>query len=633
MRTLAARLAGAVCVLLIAGSVDQSQALVLERGSEANWAKKRKASKVRTQPGPIAALPKDPQTTPQARKKTKRYRRRGRTKKIKQVAKEPEFHTYQPEPLVSIHDHDLKVLGGLAESSYSRWIFDTLRSKSKPVLKTQKADRKAILDFYSNRRFAPHWISSSGLTVPAVRLMQVLGEANQHGFEAARYIPIGLTRFDKIPEELFDDPAKVAKLEIAITIAALRYARHASGGQVDPNKIGRSYDLSPPTVGRTQALIQMTGTARPDRYLAGLHPSHPTYAALKAELVEDHRSQVTQIPAGRSVSYGQTDQRVPLMRARLVRLGFLKQAKARKSSRSSQKPDYFDKKLYRAVKTFQGSKGLRRDGIVGRKTLAALNGQKSNDLRALSKLNMERMRWLPRNFGRQHIIVNQAAYEARFVERGNTIHKMRVIIGKPHHPTPLFSDEMETVVFNPYWNVPRSIAGAEMIPRLKRDPGYLDRKGFQVIDRRGRKVRSRSVRWWNYTGETMPYDIRQPPGRRNALGELKFLFPNKHAVYMHDTPSRQLFNAERRAFSHGCVRVQNPRKFAEIILGWNARKVASLVATRTNRRVSLSKKIPVHLTYFTLWPNEANALVEYADIYGRDKALAKALKTPAPKPR
>ncbi len=631
MRALVARLVMVLCVLFVSGLADQPQALVLERGSEANWAKKRKVPKLRTQPGPIAALPTDPQTAPTTQRRTKRYRRRGRNSKIKPVAKEPEFHVYRPAPLVSIHDSGLE--GALADSSYSRWIFDTLRQKSKPVLWTQKADRKAILAWYAKRNFAPHWISSSGLTERASRLMRLLSEAERHGLEAEHYAPTGLARLGDISEELFDDPVKVAKLEIAITIAALRYARHASGGRVDPNKIGRSYDLAPPVIGRMEALLKLTGTARPDRYLNTLHPSHPAYAALQAELVEDRELKIIQIPSGPSARYGEIDPRVPMIRARIVQLGFLSAAKGRTSSRSSHDPRYFDKKLSKAVKRFQAAMGLRRDGIVGRKTLAALNGQKRKDFRALAILNMERLRWLPRDFGRQHILVNQAAYEARFVERGNTVHKMRVIIGKPHHPTPVFSDEMETVVFNPYWNVPRSIAGAEMIPRLKRDPGYLDRKGFQVIDRRGRKVRSRSVRWWNYTGETMPYDIRQPPGRRNALGELKFLFPNKHAVYMHDTPSRQLFNAERRAFSHGCVRVQNPRKFAEIVLGWNARKVASLVATKTNRRVPLRKKIPVHLTYFTLWPDEANVLVDYADVYGRDNALAKALKTPARKLR
>ncbi len=631
MRTVALRLAFFVCVLAALTLADKPQAMVLERGNDANWKKTRKLPKAQRRPDPFAALPVEARTTLPPKKKRNRYWRRNRAPKLPEVVKEPEFHTYEPESLISIHNP--KIAGGLGESSYSRWVFDTLRVESQPVLWAGKEDRQAILAFYTKREFEPVWIGNTGLNERAIRLVELLGQVHEHGLDVSNYLPDVLISFDTIPDTIFDNPVLTANLEVGLTISALKFARHASGGSVEPNKIGRSYDLSPPTVERRVALRQMAATDRPDRYLNGLHPVHPTYLALKAELSADRPAKTLPIPGGRSLRYRQTDPRVPLIRARMIRMGFLDNPKSRQSSRSSGEPNYFDKSLSRALKKFQASKGLKRDGIVGRKTLAALNGQKSKDLRELAKLNMERMRWLPRDLGQNHIIVNQAAYEARFVERGNTVHQMRVIIGKPHHPTPLFSDEMETVVFNPYWNVPRSIAGAEMIPRLMRDPGYLDRKGFEVIDRRGRKVRSRSVRWWNYTGETMPYDIRQPPGRRNALGELKFLFPNKHAVYMHDTPRRQLFNAERRAFSHGCVRVQNPKKFAEIVLGWSARKVASLVATRTNRKVKLQENIPVHLTYFTLWPDSAASLVEYADVYERDEALTKALKTSAPRLR
>ena len=270
---------------------------------------------------------------------------------------------------------------------------------------------------------------------------------------------------------------------------------------------------------------------------------------------------------------------------------------------------------------------MSRDGIIGRRTIAALNGQSTAKLSDKLAINMERMRWFPRSLGRKHIIVNQAAYQAQMIENGRKIHQMRVIVGKVRHPTPLFSDEMETVVFNPYWNVPRSITGGEYLPRLMNDPGYLDRKGFQVIDRRGRQVSSWSVDWWNYSPSTIPYDVRQPPGRGNALGEVKFLFPNKHAVYMHDTPKRHLFRNKDRAYSHGCVRVQNPRKFAEMVLGWSASKVASAIEAGQNRPVTLNRKIPVHMTYFTLWPDDSGSLVARSDFYGRDKALKKALKT------
>ena len=184
---------------------------------------------------------------------------------------------------------------------------------------------------------------------------------------------------------------------------------------------------------------------------------------------------------------------------------------------------------------------------------------------------------------------------------------------------------MEYVAFNPYWNVPRSIAGNEMLPKLWNDPGYLDRAGYEVRDRRGRRVSSYSVDWWNYTGRTMPYDIRQPPGRGNALGAVKFMFPNKHAIYLHDTPAKNLFTKLTRAYSHGCVRVQTPRKFAEIVLGWNRSEVDAAIDSGKNQQVTLERKIPVHLTYFTAWPDRSGRIKYYDDVYDRDAALRKAL--------
>ena len=222
-------------------------------------------------------------------------------------------------------------------------------------------------------------------------------------------------------------------------------------------------------------------------------------------------------------------------------------------------------------------------------------------------------------------MVNQPEYRARVSDNGAISHEMRVVIGKKRFPTAEFSDEMEYVAFNPYWNVPRSIAGNEMLPKLWNDPGYLDRAGYEVRDRRGKKVSSYSVDWWNYTGRTMPYDIRQLPGSGNALGAVKFMFPNKHAIYLHDTPHKSLFSKLTRAYSHGCVRVQTPRKFAEIVLGWSRNEVNNAIESGKNRRVTLKRKIPVHLTYFTAWPDRSGRIKYYEDVYGRNAALRKAL--------
>jgi murein L,D-transpeptidase YcbB/YkuD len=237
--------------------------------------------------------------------------------------------------------------------------------------------------------------------------------------------------------------------------------------------------------------------------------------------------------------------------------------------------------------------------------------------------NMERMRWLPRQLGARHIFVNPAAFEADVVENGREVWSTRVIVGKPNTQTAVFHDEMELVVFNPSWGVPPSIIAKEYLPKLRRDPGYLDRLGFKVVNQNGKVIPSRSVRWSSY-GSKVPFGIQQPPGAKNALGEVKFLFPNTHNIYMHDTPNRELFEEDARAFSHGCVRVQNPREFAAILLGWDAETVEQNIATPKSETVRLKQKIPVHLAYFTAWPDETGKIRFFDDIYGRDKAMEDA---------
>jgi murein L,D-transpeptidase YcbB/YkuD len=271
---------------------------------------------------------------------------------------------------------------------------------------------------------------------------------------------------------------------------------------------------------------------------------------------------------------------------------------------------------------------LSPDGLIGPATLRAFNGerQESFDKTARLRLNMERLRWLPRDFGRRHILVNQASFKLQVVDNGRTIWRSKVIVGKPKNQTSFFSDEMETVVFNPYWGVPQSIIVNEMLPKLVNDPGYLDRLGYEVTSQSGRRVSSYNVDWWSYSTHS-PVGVRQPPGRRNALGEVKFLFPNKHAIYLHDTPTKKLFERNERAFSHGCVRVQNPRELAKAVLGWGDTQVAEAIGTGRNTKVSLDSKFKVHLTYFTAWP-DANGTMHFArDIYDRDTRLTKALET------
>jgi murein L,D-transpeptidase YcbB/YkuD len=237
---------------------------------------------------------------------------------------------------------------------------------------------------------------------------------------------------------------------------------------------------------------------------------------------------------------------------------------------------------------------------------------------------MERLRWLPRELGERHVLVNQAAFELRLIDRGDIAWRTKVIVGTPDTQTAVFSDEMEIVEFNPYWGVPQSIIRYEMMPRLARDRRYLDRLGYEVVNERGKRVSSRSVNWWGYRG-VIPFGVRQPPGDDNALGRIKFLFPNKHDIYMHDTPTKDLFAQDVRAFSHGCVRVENPRDFAVQVLGWERGRIDDEIAAGENEQVRLGQKIPVHLNYFTAWPDASGKIAFYADIYSRDARLDKAL--------
>jgi murein L,D-transpeptidase YcbB/YkuD len=243
---------------------------------------------------------------------------------------------------------------------------------------------------------------------------------------------------------------------------------------------------------------------------------------------------------------------------------------------------------------------------------------------------MERLRWLPKTLGERHVFVNQAAYMLKVVEDGREVWRTKVIVGKPNSQTVAFSDNMERIVFNPSWGVPPSIMKNEMIPRLTRDPGYLDRIGYRVLTPNGKKIiRSRSVSWWKYRNGKVPYLILQPPGDDNALGEVKFLFPNAHSIYMHDTPTRDLFQKPVRALSHGCVRVENPRYFAELLLGVEAEDIATRIDSGVSKETPVTRETKVHLTYFTAWPSDDGRIVYYDDIYGRDQRMERAFTTVA----
>lgn len=496
-------------------------------------------------------------------------------------------------------------------------IYDQLSGEAASI-RVLPETRDAILEQYRAQNFRPMWLDGGKLTARGADVLKLLSASADEGLEPQSYLPTGLAAFDApLPQQ---DAGAMARLDIDLTAAALRYARDASGGQFDPNRLSRYHDMTPPWVPATQSMKVLAWSPFAADYLKSLHPKHPAYQAMKAALAEAREAAPVTfdtIADGPIVKKGENDDRIPDVRTRLAELGYAA------ATAEEGDPTLLDAELSVQLRLFQKASNIKVSGALGPQTVAALNTDVSKADTEKLLDNMERLRWLPRDLGSRHVFVNQAAFEAQVMENGRAVWETRVIVGKPMTQTAVFNDEMEYVVFNPSWGVPPSIIKNEYLPKLRRDPGYLDRIGFKVVNQDGKVVPSRSVSWASY-GSKVPFGIHQPPGQENALGELKFLFPNSHDIYMHDTPNRDLFERAERAFSHGCVRVQNPREFAAVVLGWTPEEVAAHAESAKTETVRLKNKLPVHIAYFTAWPDADGHIRYFKDVYGRDEAMRKA---------
>ncbi len=486
------------------------------------------------------------------------------------------------------------------------------------------AESRLILDHYKNTGFKPLWITNGAPSERAQALLDFAGKSYEDGLDAPSYLPQGLNDFDNAAAQLGGDVEKLAKFDIALTAAALKLALHISGGQFEPNRLSLYNDITPEPVDAAKALKILAWSPYPVDYLRDLAPKHPAYAALKAELAKLRAAEETvtyeKIPDGKPVKIGDFDPRMPMLRQRMVALGYLTADAAKVDEIAALELDIA---LSESLKKYQESMQISPTGTFGPKTLKSLNSVSDEDRTQQIVYNLERLRWLPKNLGTRYVFVNQAGFNVWVMDSGKEIWRSNVIVGKPLNQTSAFHDQIETVVFNPSWGVPQSIIVNEYLPKLRSDPSYLDQQGFRVSDRNGNVIPSSEIDWYAY-GSRPPFDVQQPPGRDNALGELKFLFPNKHDIYMHDTPAKKLFQEASRAFSHGCVRVQNPREFAAILLGWDRERIDAETDSRVSQSVPLPKKVPVHITYFTAWPDSTGKITYYGDMYKRDETMEKA---------
>lgn len=467
------------------------------------------------------------------------------------------------------------------------------------------------------------WSDENGPNERALAALGVLRAANEDGLVEADYAV-------REPSASGDEDARLADLmrfELMLSARALRYARDATRGRVDPNKLSGYHDFPEKPFDAGRVLNILSQTANAPRYLASLQPANEIYAALRKELAALRASQEREIvvdpdtfvrPGGSHPDF-----------AKLLRIidrdaddAFRREHGVLLASYAGSET-YADE-LVPVIKAAQKRHDLNPDGIVGRRTVGALAGESKAARIDKVILAMERLRWHPSHLGSRRVMINAASFTASYMEDGKEKLSMRTVVGKTANQTSFFYDEIEYVEFNPYWGVPRSILINEMLPRLRNDPGYLDRAGYEVTDAKGRRIPSSAINWSRY-GANIPYNVRQTPSERNALGELKIMFPNKHAIYMHDTPARNLFSRDTRAFSHGCVRLHEPRAMAAAVLGTTEEDVGAAVARGKNSRRNVPLKIPVYVGYFTAWPDASGSVAYHDDVYDRDARLSTAL--------
>ena len=474
-----------------------------------------------------------------------------------------------------------------------------------------RKNREAIADFYGERGYQPVWVKDGVLTQEANLLIERLNDAAIDGLDPSDYPVYEL--------DGFEDADSVAGAEMQLTETLLKYARHAQGGRLIPSKVSNGFKNKPVYPEPAEVLVKIANSVDKVAALSSYNPPHKGFKALKAELARLQAATAVEpnviIPAGGTLYKGVRSDRVAILRERL-----------NVPVINNEDPRKFDKPLQAAVRAFQKEHHLVADAVVGAKTLRFLNGKTSNRVHDIVA-NMERWRWLPRDMGNLHVVSNIPSYNATVYKNGENIHRTRVVVGKTKHATPIFSDHMEFVVVNPHWNVPYSIASKELLPKIRSNPSYVSSRNYEIL-RGGRVVDPTSVNWDENSFRKVR--IRQKPGGRNALGLVKFLFPNEHAIYFHDTPSKSLFQRVSRAYSHGCVRIHNPFKFGDVLMkhakGWDNGRLRSMVGGREKYiKLKGDERIQVHLTYFTAVAGEDGKISYKSDLYGHHKRVKRAL--------
>lgn len=458
-------------------------------------------------------------------------------------------------------------------------------------------------------------------------LLELIDAADDHGLTPADYLRdrlAALGDFDRL-----EGSARI-DADLLATEAFLRYGYHLQYGKVDPVALdaawnyGREVDMADPA----QIVVQLVRSPDLGAAIGPLVRHGPLYSRLRKWL-QTYRRMAERggwppLSEGPTLHPGDRDPRVQALRLRLHAEGF---------ASDSDDPVLFDEQLTTQVRAWQERHGLEADGVVGAKSVAAL-AEPVETLIDRLRINLERLRWAAPERLERALLVNIAGFELQLRSAGKVRWSTRVVVGKPYRQTPVFRASMTHLVFNPDWTVPPTILRNDTLPALRKDPGYLDKQHMDVVTASGKPVNPATLDWSTFANQRFPYFIRQRPGTWNALGHVKFIFPNDHFVFLHDTPSRELFARQERSFSSGCIRVEDPMTLATLLLedqaGYSREDIEALVATGETRTVFLKEPLPVLLQYLTAAELEEGQFRFHRDIYRRDAKVLAALDAPPP---
>jgi len=475
---------------------------------------------------------------------------------------------------------------------------------------------------YERRNYTPLWSNPQSV----LQLIEVLKQVDSDGLASNDYnLQVILEMEAKSPVL---DPATAADLDILRTDALIRLGYHLRAGKVDVEALDPNWNMTT-TIGNLDTILSMARaveSARIPQLIEQLRPNHPYYIHLRKGLAHyrDLRDQGgwSSVPPGPVLKLGMTDARVPVIHDRLIVTG--------EQTTTDTASDIYDETLVEAVKRFQKHHGMSTDGVIGSATLTAMNVSVQERIDQI-KVNLERARWVLHNLPEDVVITDIAGFEVSYRREGKIIWSTRAQVGKPYRKTPVFRDQIRYLEVNPTWTVPPTILRNDILPKLAKDSSYLQQMDMQALTHDGKHVDPSTIDWKQYPQKPFPYLLRQNPGPNNALGRIKFMFPNKHLVYLHDTPSRNLFERDQRAFSSGCIRVMHPFKLAELLLDdpqWTQSRIEKVVKSKQTTRINLAKPVAVILMYWTVNITDDGGIMFKADVYGRDSAVLAGLNNP-----